>query len=510
MSTATLVLGVLVLTVLILILAYAIVKRPTWAQRGYWLANYVESPWAVYRRSSGGFDDAARLALQRATGRETPTPAEHALAATILTHNVIGQEHRPEFDARGAPTPAAVARARARHALFGEARGHFMAALDGLLQEAPAQPRRAGEPGNQFIIDAALGFAYGGRAMQAENDPFAMIFHAPAQHDFDHMDLDAINAAIDAAEPLAGNVDRGLATTAHRTHERTIGERQAAARATAAAQGGGRQAAVGAYVALATENTNDPQNSHDSGVLACMRAVVGRLRADQGGEETLPTVDAIITALQEQGPALSDGRPHLVADAVQAAQRTKNGERVVAVGATDAECLRRVWHRASDPRNSAAAAPIRQAVFDALVDCHEEGVLTRHIVCVNGRTSRLLSALVLLDWDQRNWELKKLEQFKNDIFERAAAVVAAEARRAAASADPAVSAAGKAHLATTAAELAAAGATDAASDALAAAMRAAIASMVDGYVADLEASGMRGALPDYQIAAIKTDAQAAV
>jgi hypothetical protein len=508
MSTA-LVLGLLVVIALVLVVAYAVAKRPPWAEQSYWLANFVEDPWTVYRRSSGGFDAAAQLALQRATGRAAPTPAEHALAATIIAHNVLGQEHRPAVDPRGVATPAAVAQARRRQAMFGEARTHFIAALNGLL--LPQEEARPGEPGTQFIIDNALGFAYGGRALHIENDPLAALFWGGvAPEEVELMRLDDMLAGLDR-DVFALGADGELAGAARRTHEHTIGERQTAARATAAARGGGRQDAVREYVALATQNTNDPQNAHDPGVLACLRAIVERLRADQGGEAALPTTDAIVAAIKADGAALSEGRPHRLADAVAVAERTKAGERVVAVGATDEECLRRVWHRAADPRNAAAAALIRQAVFDALHDCWEDGLGGRHVVCVNGRTSRLLSALVLLDWDHSNWELKKLEQFKNDIFERAAKLAAEEARVAAAGADPGLRAAGRAHLAATPAELAAAGEVpEAAAEALAATMRAAIARMVDEYVADLEAMGMRGALPDYQIAAIKTDAQAAV
>ena len=151
-------------------------------------------------------------------------------------------------------------------------------------------------------------------------------------------------------------------------------------------------------------------------------------------------------------------------------------------------------------------------MFDALYDCWEEGIAGRKIVCVNGRTSRILSALILLDWDEKNWEVKRLEQFKNEIFARAGAVIAAEAERAAQSADADMRQAGRAHLARTAAEIAAAGEAPAdAQGRLADQMRAAIGAMVDAHVRELEETlGVRDAIPGYMVAAVTKDAQAAV
>ncbi|NBV25581.1 MAG: hypothetical protein EBS05_27190, partial [Proteobacteria bacterium] len=129
----------------------------------------------------------------------------------------------------------------------------------------------------------------------------------------------------------------------------------------------------------------------------------------------------------------------------------------------------------------------------------------RHIVCVNGRTTRILAALVLLDWDRRNWGVKTLEQFKNDAFARAAAVIARVAKEAAAGPDSGLRAAAAAWQAATPAALAAAGATDADSERLADAMRAAVAADVDALARE---SGLALAPP--VIDAVKLEAQAAV
>ena len=51
------------LTLLLIVVIYAVAQEPEWGQKSYWMAHYVENPWRVYRRSAGNFDDAAELAL---------------------------------------------------------------------------------------------------------------------------------------------------------------------------------------------------------------------------------------------------------------------------------------------------------------------------------------------------------------------------------------------------------------------------------------------------------------
>jgi len=487
-----------ILAAIIIVIAVYAARNPSVFRKGYWLANYVESPWAVYARSSGTFDEAAQLALSRATGRATPTPGDHALAATIITRSILGQEHRPEYEADGTPTPATTAEAQRRRELMDAARAHFIAALEGLRRghARPAPTTRIANaaggfqaPGAAFIVDHADEFAHAALENIGQNNMFWFANGGQLEIIIDR--------------------DAQLAHFAGETRKQTIEERQAAAKA--AAKGpAAKQQAVAEYVRLATANTDDPQNTHDSGVLACLRAVVERLRKDQAGLE-LPSIDAIRGEIKLNATKLSEGRPQRVADVLEVVKRTEAGERIIKIGTTDEECLRRVWLRASDPRNAGRQNALEQAVFDALLDCWEEGIGGRHIVCVNGRTSRILAALVTLDWDERNWIVKKLEQFKNDIFDKSRALITEVAREEAKSGDAAMRCAALSYLATTVAESAAAGEpSEAATAALATKMRLAIERMVDEYVAQLKNEGLESAIPDYMIDAVKAEARAAV
>lgn len=509
MKASTILLGAALVALLVFAI-YAVSKEPAWAQKSYWTAHCVESPWRVYQRSAGDFDDAAALALQRATERPAPTAGDHILAATVITRNILAQEHRPARDGAGAPTPAALERAQLRRGMFDEARRHYMAALTGLwpaaavaaaaadagVAPAPA-PRRGGnafDDNADFIIGAAVGFAFGGLDELLANDPIV------ADFDWDFENVTHIDGFA---------VDLPLAEAAAQRRAGLVDARRAVARDAAAHHGGARAVGVATYVELATQNTDDPQNSHDTGVLACLRGVVERLRADQAGA-VLPSPDEVAADIRALGAELSEGRAHRVADVEAVIARIKEGERVVTLGATDAECLGRVWLRVADPRNVAVRGQLRRAVFDALYDCWEEGIVGRKIVCVNGRTSRILASLILLDWDKRNWEVKKLEQFKNDIYAAAAKVIAAEAERAAAGGDGDLARAGRLYLARSMAEIEAIGEVpDAATAQLAEQMRAAIGVMVQKYVREVDEDA-KGAIPPYLVAAITEEACAAV
>ena len=474
----------LTIILLIVIIVYVSVNNPPWAQKSYWMAHYVEKPWKIYQRSSGSFDDAAMLTLQRATSRPNPTPEEHALAATVITNNILAQEHRPQT-----VTPEAVERSQLRREMFDDARNHYMAALDGMHA-------RQQQLQTNFIIDAAMGFAFEGLELLLTNDPII------AEFDWDFNNITQVHGIA---------IDQNLANVANQRLDELVNTRRAAAWSAVENQNGARGAGVATYINLATQNTDDPQNSHDTGVLSCLKAIVERLRSDQKNM-ILPSLDIIISEIQAKGPQLSENRAHRIADVLEVINQINNNERVISINATDSECLSRIWLRASDPKNIAVKNELYQAIFDALYDCWEEGVVGRKIVCVNGRTSRILSSLILLDWDKRNWEVKKLEQFKNDIYARAAEVIASEAEKASNSSDPNMQKAGRLHLAQTAEEMKSIGnVPKEASEKLANQMRNAIEVMVSDYVREVEEDlGVKGAIPSYMITTITEEAKAAV
>lgn len=466
-----LVVGIIVVLIILIILIY---NAPEWAPLSYWIAHYVENPWKVYQRSAGTFDDAAALALERIRTREFRSPRDDMLCATIITRNILSQEHRMPIITTNTLERAQLEHAQMRHELFHEARNHFINALNG--------------PPDPGIIDAVLEFAFEGLNLLITNEPLL------ADLDYPHIVLQQdLNGQVFA-------VDQILAFAATNRHQENIRQRVATAGAAVTPA-----AATAAYIDLATCNTTDLQNVHDPSVLACLKAIIDRLRIDQS-DEALPSFDDIKLEIQVYG----DGHKQRVLDVNAVINATAKGERVIAIGATDAECLQRVWMRSTDPKNAAVRNKMRTAVFDALYDCWETGIMDRNIVCVNGRTSRILTALILLDWDERNWEVKKLEQFKNDIFAEAANVIKLEATAASRSLDTDQRRAGLQYLAQSLVELNAIGTvSDTAVAELAEKMRTAISMMVNTYVQSLD-DRIKDAIPSYMIAAIIEEARAAV
>lgn len=283
--------------------------------------------------------------------------------------------------------------------------------------------------------------------------------------------------------PTFEMIDMDIATQTGLLRDTVMATRRKVADEIAAEQGGARGAAVDTYLDLAAQHTDDPQNVHDTGVLACLRAIVDRLRAEQGSLDALASLDSIeaeLKALDSAAAPLSAltpggrARPEATAAVLAVLQKARAGERVTKLDATDGECLRRVWARADHPGNSRPR--LRQALFDALHDAWEPDPLVagqKKIACVNGRAGRILGSLALNDFDKRNWVVKRLEQFKNDVFERARGVVDAEALRAATEGAPDEQKAGRAYLAKTAEEMRAVGAVpDAAAAQLAERIRA--------------------------------------
>lgn len=507
--------------VLAVVMIYAVVKKPTWSTPEYWLANFIESPSKVYKRSSGSFDEAAALALDRATGRQNPSPADHLLAATIITRNIIGQEHRPELDRNGRPTNRAMERSQIRHEMFGRARDHYLAALRGLNQQmaqtpdqqqqqrpnrASRQRRRRAPPPTQppppeagFIMDAALDFAIGGIMNAMQNDPILAVILGGDQN----------TTMTDPGDVLAQMtlfIDMDLAGAANQTREQVVNQRREAARQAA---GGAAGAQVDAYVNMAVNHTNDPQNSHDPGVNGCLRGIVARLREEQNGVN-LPSLDDISSEIRRDWMRLAGGLKKDLDDALAVVAKARLGEKNVALDATDEEILCRVWARADDPKNADVQGKMRQSSFDNLKDSWETGITGRKIICVNGRTGRQLGSLSTLDHDKRNWEVSTLEQFKNDIFGQTKNLITEQAELAAKSRDPEMVKVGKSYLVKTKEDADAIGELDdGAGKEFIKQLEEKINVMVDNYAAEVNARAP-GAIPTHMIDPIRMETIAAI
>ena len=186
---------------------------------------------------------------------------------------------------------------------------------------------------------------------------------------------------------------------------------------------------VETFLNMSVVDNNDAENVHDTSVNAAMAAIIKRLRYDQRFLG-LPAIGEIRYNILENANEYSSGRKELVSMALKPLRQPSN-EMIVAIGASEIEIIQRIWLRSSDPKNSKVKKEMRQAFFDAAVDCNGRNGL----VCMNGRSARFIASLTLLDHDQRNWDIRKSEQYKNEIFEEIKKVIRSEAEKTATIAD---------------------------------------------------------------------------
>lgn len=223
-----------------------------------------------------------------------------------------------------------------------------------------------------------------------------------------------------------------------------------------------RGGAIDNYIELATRPTNDSQNVHDHTVLSGFKQILERLIDDRNNSEDsqhLLSLDEIKNEIKQKERRYSDNRPQVAMKALAVIDKMKDGEKITALEidgspTTDELCLQLVWDRSMHPLNSKNASLIKQSIFDNLVDAWEFDIFTNEpkIVCVTGRATRMLSSLTLLDFDEQNWEVKKFEDFKNDIFNKVKQIIMEQAEIASLSSDQNIKNAGLTYLAKTAEE----------------------------------------------------------
>ena len=384
--------------VLICLLVWVVARQPSWGHLNYWKARLRETPDEILLRSSGDYDGEAQLALRRTRERlENPRITgmervrDHHRVSRIIRFALLPFEL---FNATRGDVGARLRLLELRQEL--RAQQDEITARLNPAPRTPPEPDQDGAPGRDFIITDLLG-----------QDAF----------------LEALGVA---------GINRDPAPLVNLAQQSGRVRREAANEL-----GETRGAQAAAFLDLSEHHTDDPENSHDPAVVAALGAIVKRLRDDPQTALAYPntTIDSIAEEIKADGDTFSTdprtGRPRelLVSrDALPVLERAKNGERMVGGGGiTDQEVARLVWARAYHPENRGKREELRQAYFDALTDSWKKGVQEPRMVCVQGRISRLIGSLALLDYDKRNWGMSTLEELKNEIFEDAKRVMKEEA-----------------------------------------------------------------------------------
>ena len=204
---------------------------------------------------------------------------------------------------------------------------------------------------------------------------------------------------------------------------------------------------VDKYFTSSIKYTDNAQNVHDSGINEDLRKTLARIRMYE-------------TTRADPAAAIEDAKKYILnkygsgdttSDTSAKAQRALSviNERIVQGGSistfndTEDAIFASVWNRTKHFSNADNGDKLRDAVVDALADSHENG----SIVCINGRTSRILNSLTTLDNDAIiSASAMTKEAYRNQIFSEARDIITREIESASESADSKLSAVGQHYL----------------------------------------------------------------
>jgi hypothetical protein len=226
-----------------------------------------------------------------------------------------------------------------------------------------------------------------------------------------------------------------LDNTMESTTSNTIVERKSKAASTAA----NPAQAVDNYFKSSSVYTDNPQNVHDSGVNSDLRHTLSKIRSYET-VAPLPT-DAIADATNYINSKYSGRDSSKALHALSVLNdKVAHGNSIDTFNDTEDRIFASVWGRTNAVENAAQADKMRDAIVESLADCYENG----SIVCINGRTARIINSLVTLDKDETisSGALTK-EAYRNQIFTEARDIITREIKAAKNSPDPNISAVGK-------------------------------------------------------------------
>jgi hypothetical protein len=412
---------IVVLLVLVVIFIFCICRKKK-------CQDHVDvSPDDIYRDSSGVFDDMAKLAIHKSLDKEAPTTEDHFRVGHILRNNVLHQEENL-FDQMGG-----VDHFDANHQI--DVNQIDVNQID-VNQNIQRRGNVIEEIGNQFriVVDNLInGIEF---ELITYYEPFMLdTIQNFIMDDDDWIDLNMLDNIVERR-------DTNMQTRVADAEEISQGV---------------PGAKLEHYYSSSIQHTDDPQNSHDTSVNQFLRKIVDKLRANK--PDSFITIDELKQYYTKNyktlttDPQSDSPRHEMLCDVLSILDRAEDGEINRAIGMSDKEAIQYVWARSKMIENSDNKKLMEQSLFDAIYDCWEASVLGKHVVCVNGRTSRIIGSLVCLDYDEMLWDIKTLEHVKNNIFERAKTIIQDTAAETLSDPDENMRTIAKTYLATTLKEL---------------------------------------------------------
>lgn len=384
-------------------------------------------------QSSGEFDEAARKSLETLNKVRDRMPVDDYNHARVIEQNMLGGNVR-----------------RANAPVLRTLINRYSRVVQGVRDElAPRRSALAQRFGTNDLTDDIVGAGLN-YAMNAANDAANAAAETRNQDIFTRMFLlDATEQFGDRLHEVPPDV---LAEVGNDTLNefRTVLDTLVPAardniiktrRVTAAHTSNTKGEFAEKYINEAKKMVNNPQSVHDSVANSDLRETVRKLVDDIGGFENIGDVqrDEIIAYINNYYTSNDDIRAKKSLKAKQALERI--GSNTISTFTlddkfpmTDGAILSLVWKRADHPENSVSSDDIRDAVVDALADCVENG----NVVCVNGRCSKILSSLALIDFDKSISNVRTYDALKNEIMSGAHRVMNEEIARLKTSFDEAI------------------------------------------------------------------------
>lgn len=201
------------------------------------------------------------------------------------------------------------------------------------------------------------------------------------------------------------NLGRMIVVTSDNVSRNTIDHRVAAAVAKSDVK-----AEISAEILTSSkQTTSDPQNVHDYTVNKNMRDTIMVLRSNIGHYDQKVAYDEMDTWLANM-PASAK-----LDKAIRVFMGISEDNMITTFNSTELEIITLVWQRIKDPQNGTNVALMKEALYNSLVDCYDE---RGSIVCLNGRCTRYLQSLVLLDFNPIIGKAVTNEAYKNQIYDQ--------------------------------------------------------------------------------------------
>lgn len=182
-----------------------------------------------------------------------------------------------------------------------------------------------------------------------------------------------------------------------------------------------RVAQVERVIDAGISHTSDPQNVHDSAVNISLRKTLGRLKWDRAG--TAVTSKEIERCFKECRLFIDD---HITDDDEKARlnmalDQISQGHYNSSLNDREDQIFAIVWDRSKNPANVATGRvnSIKLGVLNALSDMVDGS----DMVCSSGRCGRLVDSLMVVDFDPEIGKIQTVEMVRNEIFQKALAIL---------------------------------------------------------------------------------------